>query len=272
MSNIKNNVVEEAPFGVTYNGRLEVNVQQEHLILRSLRVAYALSSYVIAMLGLSYFILFINDIFIPVTINSGPFNVSMTSAFLVNFALLLLFGLQHSVMARPKFKQWLKVYIDPSIERATYCLATGLVIGFMCCTWQPMEGQVWSIDSTVGIAVTRAIAALGWTIMLIATFNLDHFELFGLRQVYSKFTGKPMPHMLFKMVGLYKWVRHPIQTGLLIGMWAIPTASLSHLMLAGGMTIYVFIGLYFEEKDLVREFGQTYRDYKRKVGKVIPFI
>jgi protein-S-isoprenylcysteine O-methyltransferase Ste14 len=256
MSNMKNNTVEK----------------QAHLFLRSLRVSYALSAYLISMLGLTYFILFISDLSIPVTINSGPFDGSMLGAFAVNFALLLLFGLQHSVMARPKFKQWLTGYMDPSIERATYCLGTGLVIGFMCCTWQPMQGVIWSFDSSLATGVIRGIAALGWTIMLIATFNIDHFELFGLRQAYTQFTGKAMPKVLFKMVGLYKWVRHPIQTGLLIGMWAVPAASLSHLMLAGGMTVYIFIGLYFEEKDLVKEFGQTYRDYKTKVGKVIPFI
>ena len=272
MSNIENNTVEEASFSVIYDDELQAKHQQGHLLPRVLRLGYAVGSYMIAMLGLSYFILFISDLFIPVTVNSGPFDGSMMSAFSINFALLLLFGLQHSVMARPKFKQWLKTYMDPSIERATYCLATGLVIGFMCCMWQPMQGMVWSIDSTVGIGVTRAIDAVGWTIMLIATFNIDHFELFGLRQAYTQFTGRPMSRMLFKMAGLYKWVRHPIQTGLLIGMWAVPQASMSHLMLAGGMTVYVFIGLYFEEKDLIREFGQTYRDYIKKVGKVIPFV
>jgi methanethiol S-methyltransferase len=269
MSNI--NTVEDASFASQHK-EIQAKTGQEHLIIRSLRVAYALGSYTFAMVALTYFILFISDLFIPITVNSVPFDVSTITAFSINMGLLLLFGLQHSVMARPKFKQWLKSYMDSSIERATYCLGTGLVLGFMCCMWQAIPGVVWSVDSALAAGIIRGIAAIGWTILLIATFNIDHFELFGLRQVYSKFVGKAMPHMVFKMAGLYKWVRHPIQTGLLIGMWAVPEASSGHLMLAGGMTVYIFIGLYFEEKDLIKEFGQTYRDYKKKVGKVIPFI
>ncbi|MFT4938934.1 MAG: protein-S-isoprenylcysteine O-methyltransferase Ste14 [Paraglaciecola sp.] len=272
MSNIKNNTEEGVSFVPQHDPGLQATPLRESLFLRSLWVSYALASYLIAILGVTYFILFISDLFIPVTVNSGPFDGSILSAFAVNLGLLLLFGLQHSVMARPKFKHWLTRYIDPSIERATYCLGTGLVIGFMCCAWQPMQGEVWSLDSTLATGGIRAIAVFGWVIMLIATFNIDHFELFGLRQVYTKFVGKPMPETVFKMVGLYKWVRHPIQTGLLIGMWAVPQASLSYLMLATGMTVYIFVGLYFEEQDLIAEFGQTYRDYKQKVAKVFPFI
>lgn len=240
--------------------------------LRSIRVVYAVSGYLISMLGLTYFILFMSNLFIPGTAISRPVEYSLASALAINLGLLLLFGLQHSVMARGKFKTWLSQYMDPSIERATYCLSTGLVLGFMCFTWASTEGMVWSIESTAGIIATRVFAAIGWTILLIATFNIDHFELFGLRQVYSQFTGKPMPKITFKMAGLYKWVRHPIQTGLLIGMWSVPQSSSTHFMFAMGMTVYVFVGLYFEEKDLVRQFGQTYRDYIQKVGKVIPFF
>ena len=260
-----------APNKWPINSQIDSMPTKEHIIIRSFRVIYAISSYLFAMLALTYFILFVSDLFIPVTVNSGPFDVSMLSAIVVNTGLLLLFGLQHSVMARPKFKQWLKGYMDPSIERATYCLATGLVLGVICYFWIPMQGTIWSVESSMGVIIIRAIAALGWTILLIATFNIDHFELFGLRQVFCKFIGKPMPSMVFKMVGLYKWVRHPIQTGILIGMWAVPQASTSHLMLAGGMTVYIFIGLYFEEQDLVKEFGQTYQNYKLTVGKVFPF-
>lgn len=268
---MSNNTMGDTPYIGPNKEPIESLSTKEHIITRSLRVVYALSSYLFAMLALTYFVLFISDLFIPTTVNSGPFDTSMLIAFAGNTGLLLLFGLQHSVMARPKFKQWLKNYMDPSIERATYCLGTGLVLGIICYFWIPMQGTIWSVDSSLGVIITRAIAALGWTILLIATFNIDHFELFGLRQVYCNFVGKPMPTMLFKMAGLYKWVRHPIQTGILIGMWAVPQASVSHLMLAGGMTIYVFVGLYFEEKDLIKEFGQTYRNYKLTVGKVFPF-
>ena len=240
------------------------------ILLRSLRAIYAISAYSISMAALVYFILFISDLFIPITVNSGPFDMPVSQAVLINLGLLLLFGVQHSVMARAKFKTWFKQYLHPSIERATYCLATGLVIGFMCCSWAPMAGNVWTVESSVGVAILRVIGALGWTITVIATFNIDHFELFGLRQAYCQLVGKLMPNMSFKMSGLYKWIRHPIQTGILIGMWSVPVSTTSHLMMAIGMTIYVFVGLYFEEKDLIRQFGQTYRDYIQKVGKVLP--
>lgn len=242
------------------------------LLIRSFRVLYAITGYSLAMLSLVYFILFINDLFIPVTVNSVSYSASPIAALAINFSLLLLFGLQHSVMARPKFKLWLKQFMDPSIERATYCLSTGLVLGFICCSWTALEGQVWAIESEILIWGLRAFAAFGWFILVLATFNIDHFELFGLRQVYSQFVGKEMPAMTFTVAGLYKWIRHPIQTGLLIGMWSVPESSTSHFMLACGMTVYIFIGLYFEEKDLIKEYGQTYLDYIQKVGKVIPFV
>ena len=247
-------------------------LHQANIAIRSIKVIYAVSCYLISMLGLVYFILFMSDLFIPSTAMSRTVDLPLELALLINFGLLLLFGLQHSVTARPKFKLWLKQYMDPSIERATYCLATGVILGFMCCTWAATSGMVWSVESPALVIAIRALGAFGWLILLIATFNIDHFELFGLRQVYSQFTGKPMPVMTFKMSGLYKWVRHPIQTGLLIGMWSVPQSSSTHFIFAMGMTIYVFVGLYFEEKDLIREFGQTYCDYIKNVGKVFPFI
>ncbi|MDN4501319.1 NnrU family protein [Alteromonadaceae bacterium BrNp21-10] len=260
---------------VNSNNDVEIEQSPAHkasLLVRNIRVLYAISAYSISMLGLVYFIFFVSDWFIPISVNSGPFDIGLTLAVLTNTGLLLLFGLQHSIMARPKFKVWLKQHMHPSIERATYCLATGLVLGFICCSWIPIEGVVWTVESTIVRQVLIGIGALGWTITVIATFNIDHFELFGLRQAYCQWVGKHMPAMRFKKIGLYCLVRHPIQSGLLIGMWSVPTSTLSHLMLASGMTLYIFIGLYFEEKDLIKEFGQTYRDYKKQVGKVIPFV
>lgn len=240
--------------------------------VRILRALYAIGSYGLSVVTLLYFFAFVNDLFIPVTVNSGPFDTPILTAISINFGLLLLFGLQHSVMARGKFKQWIQRFIDPSIERASYCLATSLVLGFICCSWIPIEGTIWSVENQVAVGLLRSISAAGLAVLLLATFNLDHFELFGLRQAYCQLVQKVMPTMQFKMSGLYKIVRHPIQTGLLMGMWSVPQASTSHLMLAGGMTVYIFIGLYFEEKALIAEFGQTYRDYKAKVAKVIPLI
>jgi protein-S-isoprenylcysteine O-methyltransferase Ste14 len=242
------------------------------LLRRSMRFSYTLFAYAISLLALVYFMLFVSDLIIPVTVNSGPYTAPVAQAVLINLGLLALFGLQHSLMARGTFKRWLKRYFHSSVERATYCLLTGLVLGFMCYSWAPINGQVWQLDSSISIALVRFISILGWLLSVLATFQLDHFELFGLRQVYCHFTGKSMPSQGFKQPGLYKWVRHPMQTGILIGMWCVPSATFSHVMLAGGLTAYIFVGLYFEEQDLLREFGQTYREYKQRVGKILPFL
>ncbi|MFT6950398.1 MAG: protein-S-isoprenylcysteine O-methyltransferase Ste14 [Paraglaciecola sp.] len=242
------------------------------LFRRSMRFSYTLLAYAISLVALVYFILFVSDLIIPVTVNSGPYTLPVTQAVLINLGLLALFGLQHSLMARGTFKNWLKRYFHSAVERATYCLMTGLVLAFMCYSWTPMAGQIWQLDSSINIALVRFVGALGWLVAVLATFQLDHFELFGLRQVYCHFTGKPLPSSEFKQPGFYKWVRHPMQTGMLIGMWCVPSATLSHMMLAAGLTAYVFVGLYFEEQDLLREFGQTYHEYKQRVGKILPFL
>lgn len=235
-----------------------------------LKAFYALASYTFSMFSLVYFIFYINDVVINNTANNAEISLSAPLAVVVNLCLLLLFGLQHSVMARPKFKRWLATHMDPTVERATYCLSTSIVLVTICLFWSPLPGQLWSIETNWIAYLIQAFAAFGWLIMVLATFNIDHFELFGLRQVYCLVRNKPMPIMTFRVGGLYKWVRHPIQAGLLIGMWSVPQSSLAHFTLAGGLTIYVFVGLYFEEKDLIREFGQTYRTYMKNVGGVFP--
>lgn len=235
-----------------------------------LKACYAAACYIISMLTLVYFILYISDLLIANTANNAIVTLSAPLAILNNLFLLLLFGLQHSVMARPKFKQWLAKHMDSSIERATYCLSTSIVLLTICLFWQPLNGQVWSVETNWIAYLLQSFAAFGWLIMVLATFNIDHFELFGLRQVYCLVRNKPMPTMTFKVGGVYKWVRHPIQSGLLIGIWSVPQSSMGHFTLACGFTMYVFVGLYFEEKDLIKEFGQTYRNYMKNVGGVIP--
>lgn len=236
------------------------------------KVIYAIASYIISMLSLIYFIFYMNDIVISHTANNSISTLGAPLTILNNLCLLLLFGIQHSVMARPKFKRWLAQQLDPAIERATYCLSTGIVLTTICLFWSPLQGQVWIVETNWIAYLLMSFAAFGWLIMVLATFNIDHFELFGLRQVYCRLLDKPMPVMTFKVGGLYKWVRHPIQTGLLIGMWSVPQSNMGHFTLACGFTVYVFVGLYFEEKDLIKEFGQTYRNYIKRVGKLTPKI
>ena len=233
---------------------------------------YSLICYGAGVASLIYFILFVNDLWLPQTVNTVGQSHSIITVIIINVFALLLFGLQHSVTARPSFKRWLTRLIDPSIERSTYILATAFAISGMCYLWIPFGAVIWQIESEIGVYVIRAIAAFGWLFLFFATFMINHFELFGLRQTFDPMQGKSAPAATFKMSGFYKIVRHPIQTGVLIGVWAVPVSTASHLVFAAGISAYIFIGLYFEEKDLIQEFGETYLDYMQRVKRVIPFI
>lgn len=234
--------------------------------------AYSLLAYALSLVSLSTFIVFVSGLCPHFSVNALSKGESLGYALTVNTGLLLLFGLQHSVMARKRFKHWLIRYIPESTERATYCLGSSLALVALPLFWVPMNGTVWDVSASSVTWLVAGIGTLGWGLLLVATFQLDHFELFGLRQPYSRLVGKPMPEARFKTPGLYKVVRHPIQLGVLIGMWAVPASSVNHLVVAGGMTVYILIGLYFEEKDLIAQFGRHYRDYKQQVAKLIPFV
>ncbi len=233
---------------------------------------YSLICYAAGVASLLYFMAFVNDLFLSKTVNSLSETDATLAAILINLFALSLFGLQHSIMARGTFKKWMTRFIHPSIERSSYVLGTTLAIAAMCWLWVPIGPVVWQVESDALNILIRSIALFGWGLLLIATFLLNHFELFGLSQTFNPMIGKQAPEKQFKTPGLYKFVRHPIQTGVLIGMWAVPASTVSHLMFAGGMTLYIFIGLYFEEKDLQREFGDTYKDYMVRVKRLIPFI
>ena len=236
------------------------------------RFIYSLLCYVLSVASLIYFILFVNDLVLSKTVNSVTTNQTTIAAILINIFALSLFAIQHSVMARQHFKHWLTQYIHPDMERATYCLATAAVIFLMAYLWVPFGGTIWQVESDSIANIIRGVAFFGWTFLLAASFQLDHFELFGLKQTFLPLIGKEMQDTHFRTPGIYNLVRHPIQTGVLIGMWFVPTATASHLFFATGITIYIFIGLYFEEQSLIRSFGDDYRNYKKRVKKLIPFI
>lgn len=233
---------------------------------------YSVICYGAGVASLVYFILFVNDLWLPQTVNTLDHSSSLMSIFIINTFALMLFGLQHSIMARAGFKRWLTSFIDPSVERSTYILATALAISGMCYLWIPFGGVIWHLESELAVYVIRGIAVFGWLFLFLATFMINHFELFGLRQTFDPMQGKTAPVASFKMSGFYKIVRHPIQTGILIGVWAVPLSTTSHLVFAVGISVYIFIGLHFEEKDLIREFGETYLDYMQRVKRVIPFV
>lgn len=237
-----------------------------------LRALYSFICYVAGVASLIYFILFVNDMYLSKTVNSIVENVDVIQAISINLIALALFGLQHSLMARGKIKQWITRFIHPSMERSTYVLATALVIAAMGYLWIPFGTVIWNVESSSAAIIIRVVAAFGWLLLLAASAMLNHFELFGLRQTFDPLMGKKMPTQRFKTPGLYKLIRHPIQTGILLGMWAVPLATTSHLFFATGMTLYILIGLYFEEKDLIREFNHSYLDYMKRVKRLIPFV
>lgn len=231
---------------------------------------YGLLSYAIGLGGLVWFILFIGDWnFFPNHIDSG-IPGSLSTAISINFGLIMLFGLQHSVMARPAFKkQWTKI-IPRAAERSTYVLLTGVIMGLFCLYWQPINGVLWQVDNKIGQVVLIAGYGVGWFMVVLASFLINHFELFGLQQVYFNLLRKSEPSPQFTERLLYKIVRHPLQLGVLMGIWLTPIMSMTHLMLSVAMSVYIFIGLNYEEKDLVATLGKEYENYKGRVRMIVP--
>ncbi len=231
---------------------------------------FGLLSYVVGLGGLAYFILFLGSWdFLPVHINSrapGPEGIAV----MVNLTIMMLFGVQHSVTARPGFKQALTRILPPAAERSSYVLLSGVMMLLICFFWMPIEGTLWHADSDWLRILLITGYMLGWVIAVVSTFLINHFELFGLQQVYVNLQNLPEPTNSFTEAGFYRFVRHPLQLGVLIGIWCTPTMTATHFMLALTMTIYIFIGLYFEERDLVRFLGPDYADYQKRVRKLLP--
>jgi len=239
---------------------------------RLLALAYGLFGYLffLASFGV-YWVAFLADRWVPITVNQRPGEaVSPGLAVTIDLALVLLFGLQHSVMARPGFKRWWTRIVPPALERSTYVLLASFFLTLLMLLWQPIPGVVWQVESTAGQTVLWALFALGLPFGVVASFQIDHFDLFGLRQVWLQFRGRPYTPPEFTQPWLYRVVRHPIQLGVLLLLWPLPTMTAGHLLLAVSMTIYVLIGLYFEERDLLASFGERYRSYRRRVPGLIP--
>ena len=237
--------------------------------------AYGLACYGFSMAMLVAFILYANNDLGLIGYQAfdidAPDRVAGAAPLLVNIGLLLLFGVQHSVMARPGFKQKLTRVLPPNCERSTYLLATGLVLAAIVLYWQPLGGYLWSVENAPGRYGLTALYYLGWLITFAATFMINHFHLFGLQQSFR--AGDPDAGTKeFKTPFFYRLVRHPIQSGVVIAMVASADMSWTRFVLAVGMLTYVAVGLYFEERDLVAEFGDTYRDYKRRVPSVLPAL
>lgn len=237
---------------------------------RILSFAYGTFGYLCFLAAFLYAIGFVGDLFVPKSINSGAAG-PVETALVVNIALLSLFAVQHSGMARQSFKRfWMKI-VAPPIERATYVLATCAVLGLMYWQWRPIPMVIWDVQNPAGRAAILGLFAAGWVIVLLATFMISHFDLFGMRQVWLHLQQKSYGEVRFRTVGFYKFVRHPLQTGFLIAFWATPTMTAGHLLFSVVVTAYILVAVKFwEERDLVRMFGNTYRRYQQQVAMFLP--
>ena len=235
---------------------------------RYLILIYGVIAYLIGMAGLFYFFLFVGGWdFLPIHVDSpGP----LVNALLINTGLIALFAVQHTIMARQGFKEGLTRLIPKAAERSTFVLVSGIIMLLICYFWQAINGTVWHVENRIGSLILIILHILGWVIAVLTSFIINHFELFGLQQVYLNFVNKPMPPHKFTDRLFYKIVRHPLQFGLLVGMWFTPTMSMTHLSLSVLFTIYIFIGLQYEEKDLVKFLGQDYQNYQKRVPMVLP--
>ncbi|MET0230653.1 MAG: methanethiol S-methyltransferase [Rhodanobacteraceae bacterium] len=240
------------------------------MLKRSLVLVYGIVSYAVFFAVYLYAIGFVGNLLVPRSMDSatdGNFAVALA----IDLALLLAFALQHSVMARPAFKRWWTQLIPEAAERSTYVLASSLALIALFAFWRPLGGVVWSVESPVLAFLLYVAFSFGWLLLLVSTFCINHFDLFGLRQVWLYFTGKPYTALEFKTPGPYRFVRHPIYVGWLFAFWATPTMTLTHFVFALATTAYILIAIRFEERDLVDEFGDTYRDYRRDVPGLVPF-
>jgi len=230
---------------------------------------YSVVNYALGVAALVYLIAFLFNLYVPKSIDSGEPGNAITAA-VINLGLILLFGLQHSIMARPKFKAWLTRLVPESAERSTFMLATAAVTFALCLLWQPLTGVIWQAESALLHNTLLGTGLAGWALVLYATFLINHFDLFGLRQGWLYFTGHEYTHLPFKTYALYKYIRHPIMTGVFIGIWFTPVMTTGHLLFAAGMSLYILIGVYHEEKDLVGVFGERYHEYRRVTGRFLP--
>ncbi|SPF75993.1 hypothetical protein ALP8811_00989 [Aliiroseovarius pelagivivens] len=231
-------------------------------------IAYGLLCYAFFNASFLYMAGFLLDLVVPKAINDGA-PASTLIAIATNFALIFLFGFFHSLMARQWFKDWWTQLVPVEAERSTYVLQAATFLSLLMAFWKPMPAEIWSVDGPLAL-VAYAVFVIGLVMVLVSTFLIDHFELFGLRQIWSANLQKPMPNPTFKTPMLYKIVRHPMQLGVILVFFATPTMTAGHLFLALSMTGYVLIGLYFEERALVREFGKTYQSYQARVPMLLP--
>jgi len=237
---------------------------------RLVYLLYGGVAYLLFLVTTLYSIGFVEGALVPRTIDAGGVVSPPGIALLVDGLLLALFAVQHSGMARRRFKQVLTRLVPQPIERSTYVLASSGCLLLLFYFWRPIPAVVWSVEASTPRLVLFALSGLGWGIAFSSTFLINHFELFGLRQVYLAARRRELPPGQFRTPLLYKLVRHPLYLGFVVAFWAAPTMTLGRLVFALVTLGYILIGIHLEERDLVREFGQTYLDYRKRVRGIVP--
>ena len=236
---------------------------------RMIALIYGIAAYLLFLVVFLYAIGFVGNWLVPKSIDTGP-EGDLVMSLLINAALLGVFAVQHSVMARPGFKRWWTQMVPAPVERSTYVLLSSLALALLFWQWRPLQTVIWEVGNAPGAIALWGVFALGWLIVLTSTFLINHFDLFGLRQVYLNLRNEKYSYLSFKTVGLYKLVRHPIMLGFVIAFWATPRMTLGHLVFAIATTIYILIALQLEERDLVTYHGDAYDQYKKQVPMLLP--
>ncbi|HEX6729560.1 MAG TPA: isoprenylcysteine carboxylmethyltransferase family protein [Pyrinomonadaceae bacterium] len=231
--------------------------------------AYGTLSYLIFLGTFLYAIGFIGNFGVPTTLD-GAARGQLGTVVAIDVGLLTLFVAQHSIMARKWFKEWWTRIVPKPIERSTYVLFSSLALILLFWQWQPLGGVVWSIEDPIAQLILRGMFAFGWVLVLVSTFLINHFDLFGLRQVWLYLLGRPYTSLQFGTPGPYRVVRHPLYVGWLFAFWSTPTMTLAHLLFSVATTVYILVAIQLEERDLIREHGETYDAYRRAVPMLIP--
>ncbi|HXY50112.1 MAG TPA: NnrU family protein [Terriglobales bacterium] len=238
---------------------------------KGLAFLYGLIAYAIFFVTFLYAVAFVGNVIVPKTIDSGA-TTPIADAILVDVLLLGLFAVQHSVMARPGFKHWWTHFVPAPVERSTYVLLTSLCLILMYWQWRPLTNVVWDVHNPAGRTLLQALFWLGWLIVLASTFMIDHFDLFGLRQVYFYLRGREYVAVGFKAPLLYKYCRHPLLLGFLIAFWAAPHMTTGHAMFAAVTTAYILLAIQLEEHDLIVAHGERYQEYRGRTSMLLPMM